>query len=358
MNTAFNLAKVKRDGELLIAERANALIEAANRLATMQVRTVRTAGMPKSGLLISKENAVLALAYRDAANVLGTAATVDIVIPNRRSNRTANGRNGSGGTIITNSDNTISVISTTASGGIGSVKAATGAFVKVDGQQKTITDFYVMIGNAYVQFGFSGGASCYITLPTVLMNGTDTPYASQALAQAALTDYVAGCMVQQNPPASGEQVDLFTASFASSVLSIARTHSVTTNPEVGAGAVLFSCNVTALGGLQIDYTLNANVAPHIMGLAVQVYAVADVVTPVDTDSDTQLDVASISGTFNLTVPSDGVYYVFMSYGIYSSGGSPVTSLAYTGDHSSGGALSICAARAAWDNGGTTEYVYC
>lgn len=142
--SAFDLPLIKKDGALLNTERGNAFIQAINRLANMTVRTVRTAGMIKSGLQIADENAVLMLAYRDAANVLGTAATVDIVTPysGKRALGTQNGRNGSGGTIVIDTDGTTTIIPPTRSGGIGTRKSSVSAKVKVGGVQKNITSIY------------------------------------------------------------------------------------------------------------------------------------------------------------------------------------------------------------------------
>ncbi len=154
MKTVPDIAPVKRDGELLNAERANQIIKAINRLAAMRVQAIRVSGMEKSELHVSEENALLALAYRDAANVLGTAATVDIITPysGKFSFRTENGRAGSGGSIIVASDGTAQVIPPARSGGIGTRRTIASASVKVGGVQKSIASGYIKRGGVWIDF--------------------------------------------------------------------------------------------------------------------------------------------------------------------------------------------------------------
>lgn len=73
------LAKTQYDGQLLSTKAGNEMLKAANRLATVEVRTTRAGGMERSGMMVSEENAVLTLAFRDARSVLGSGAGVDII---------------------------------------------------------------------------------------------------------------------------------------------------------------------------------------------------------------------------------------------------------------------------------------
>lgn len=195
---------------------------------------------------------------------------------------------------------------------------------------------------------------CYLTLPTLLIDGDETPYADLSTAQAALTDLVAGCMVQQSP--TNNDV-VFSASMTGETLNISREEDATIDPELAGAAVLFACQATAAGGIAIDYAVNTNAAPSVLGISVAVYAESDLVTPVDSDSDGAPDVSTLSGTFNLTIPSDGVYLVFITYGV-APGDDPILSMDLTASCSSGAAWSICEARAAWDDSGTTAYEAC
>lgn len=198
---------------------------------------------------------------------------------------------------------------------------------------------------------------CYLTIPTLLIDGDDTPYASEAAAIAALAAQVASCLVEQSVPASGDSVDLFTASFAAgtSVLSIARTDSTSMNPQAGGGSMLFRCIATAAGGISVDYSLVPNASPTFLGAGVAVYDTAG--TLIDAISDSQFDVTSISGTFNLTIPTDGQYDVWLTYGTGPSM-NLATQLDYTASVYSSGAFSVCPVRAAWDDAGTTTYLLC
>lgn len=349
MNTAFNLPPAKRDGELLDTATANKLIEAVNRLAAIQVQTVRASGMVKSGLLVSKENAVLALAYRDAANVLGTAATIDLVTPysGRRGTRVQNGRSGSGGTILINGDGDIQAIPSTRSGGIGTRKTATGAVVKVDGVQKTISSIFIMIGGAYIQFGFSSVS--YLTLPTIPIDGTMTPYADLTTAQDALTNKVANCITEYSPyNGPGQTRNSISASqnLINTVVSLNDSLSgFFTNSNM-----LIVFRLTAGGNVSIGYNVVLTGATG-GSVSADLYR-ADQTTLQDSDFAVY-GAGGGSGTLTVTVPDNADYYLLLGYG---GDGTDLT-VAFTVTPPAAD-LILGLVRAAWDNGGTTEYVYC
>lgn len=187
---------------------------------------------------------------------------------------------------------------------------------------------------------------CFLTMPTLLIDGDDTPYADATAAAAALAAQVASCLVEQTVAASGDVIDLFTASFATgtSVLSIARTDSTVSNPQAGGGSMLFRCIATAAGGISIDYSLTPNASPTFLVVDVNVYDTAG--SLIDSASDIQFDTVSLSGTFNLTIPTDGQYDVKISYGTGPSM-NLATQLVFTADAYSAGAFSVCPVRAAY-----------
>ena len=96
---------------------------------------------------------MLALAYRDAANVLGTAATVDIVTPysGRRGLRVRNGRGGSGGTVIVNDDGTVDVIPPERfSFGNGALKPTLGIKYKRNGSWNSVASAQIKIDGDWI----------------------------------------------------------------------------------------------------------------------------------------------------------------------------------------------------------------
>lgn len=208
-------------------------------------------------------------------------------------------------------------------------------------------------------------SACELTMPTLLIDGTTTNYSNLASATAAITAQAAsGCLTEYvlGEP-SYQTLNSISSSVTSSILTFQAIITGTTDlsgGSVSSGSCLERVHVTAAGGINVfqNLTTNHGGLPDVnRSVNVTIYA-DDGTTIVDSgiSGDTPFTNYA-SGTFNLTVPTDGFYYVHTTWQAQTT----FASIQGTMDStiSSGGTITFCTIRAAYDDGsGGTAYVVC
>jgi hypothetical protein len=193
------------------------------------------------------------------------------------------------------------------------------------------------------------GSSCYLTLPTDLINETTTPYSDLTAAGAAIAAEAIDCLAQYL--VTEGTLDSSSASVAGGVLSLTTALSVVAGGGTGHTR-LVRAYLTAADDLAVAYSLTSDVSVF-LGSEVRLYD--DTLTLLDTQTDGTLGLA-LSGTFNFTVPSDGYYYIMIIDG--GSSMSPPVTMAngFDYDLDGGASAEFCTVRAAY--GGTPDYLVC
>ena len=193
-----------------------------------------------------------------------------------------------------------------------------------------------------------GAAACDLTMPTLLIDGTTSPYADSSAAAAAIADQAFNCLLEALA-SSTNRVSL-TASVASGTMTI--NESLSESPVVGSDS--FITRVYLLAASDLGYTYNVSVDTTSLSYSIDLYE-DDGSTLVDSASDSDPFGSSISGSGTLTVPSDGYYYVKITVA-----GTPAfpaaTSLTFSGTLVGGASAVFCGIRAAY--GGTPDYLVC
>lgn len=194
--------------------------------------------------------------------------------------------------------------------------------------------------------------SCLFDMPTLLIDGTQVPYANQAAAQAAIDNGTQDCLCEVFYPSDGTTVAI-QVSAPTGGLEIL-DHKV----ENGNGNLnrlsLFRLALAA-GPMGIVYHLEASQVITELFVGAVLY-MDDQITQVSTDGDDQFGVNLIDGTLNLTVPADGYYYLVFGWGALGPVGSgfdvtlnPCTTTPVS---------AVCSPRAAYTSGSDTLYVTC
>jgi len=194
---------------------------------------------------------------------------------------------------------------------------------------------------------------CFITLPTLLYDGTTTPYADLAEATAAINDRTADCLIEYNPQnGPGQSQGAVTASVASGVLSVSNTATSPVSSPLSPNGL---CRVylTAASDLAVSYNIFTSGASVELGVTVSLWE-DDGSTLVDDQTNSSPAGTTLSGTFNFTVPADGYYYVILnSSGVFIADPFSMTAQ-FTAN--GGGNADFCTVRAAY--GGTPSYLIC
>lgn len=207
---------------------------------------------------------------------------------------------------------------------------------------------------------------CFLTMPTLLIDGTTTNYTNSTNAAAAIAaQATSGCLTEYilGEP-SYQTLNSISSSVTSSVLTFQAIITGTTDlsgNSVSSGSCLERIQVTSAGGVNVfqNLTTDHGGLPDVnRSVTVSVYA-DDGTTLESTGSSSDTPFTNYaSSTFNLTVPSDGFYYVLTTWQAITNA---FASLQGTMDStvSSGGAITFCTIRAAYDDGsGGTAYVLC
>lgn len=192
------------------------------------------------------------------------------------------------------------------------------------------------------------GSTCYLTMPTTVIDGTTTPYTDSTAAAAALTAQAAsGCFMEGSVPSFGASRTTFTSSFSAGVLSLQSDATLTSgSPTFLQDDILARVYLTVADGLSIAYVMSLT-NPGVMalaGLGIELYQ-DDASTLVSSTASGPFDM-SFSGTWAPTIPFDGYYYIkAIAFIAPDSAGTQEThiSLAISG----GSSLAPCAVRAAY-----------
>lgn len=191
---------------------------------------------------------------------------------------------------------------------------------------------------------------CWLTMPTLLIDSTETPYADETTAQAAIDDQAYDCLLEAVAAATNRTS--LTASLSGGQMTI--NEQLDDSPFVGGDSFVTRCYLTAANGL--DYSYNVSVDSANVNYLIQLYE-DDGTTLVDSFNDFDFMGSSISGSGNLAFSADGYHYVkiFVSSGPAIT---PSTSLTFSGTIDGGSGASYCPIRAAYDDGVGTSYLIC
>jgi len=191
---------------------------------------------------------------------------------------------------------------------------------------------------------------CFLTLPGLLIDATDTPYADQTTAQTALTDQTVGCIAEYAiyGGGPGETRNAITASQNGTTTVVTLTDDI--SGFVTSSNMLIGFRLSAAGNVSIGYDLALTGATS-GAVTADLY---------QDDQATLEDTATAStgsgggtGTLTVTVPDNGTYYLLFSYG--GDGTDLTIEWVITPPATD---LRLCDVRAAWDDSGTTKYEAC
>lgn len=192
-------------------------------------------------------------------------------------------------------------------------------------------------------------AACFLTMPTTLIDGTTTPYTDLPTAQAAMNDQAYDCLLEAL--AGSTNRTSLSANVAGSTMTI--NEALNDSPFVGGDSFIARVYLTAANGL--GYSYNVTVNQFCADYQIDLYA-DDQTTVVDSFHDQDAFGPTVSGSGNLTVPSDGYYYVRVNVSGCPSFPTASDSLTFTGTLNVGAGGAFCQPRAAY--GGTPDYVNC
>lgn len=197
--------------------------------------------------------------------------------------------------------------------------------------------------------------ACFFTMPTLLIDGDETPYADLSAAQTALSAFAHGCIGQFTPfDGPGRSRGTYVASQDGTTKVVSMGDDLF--GAVPSAAFSFSFSLGGAGNLSIGYDVALTLSDS--GVFVVELYQADQTTLQDSDS-ASLGASGGSGTLAVTVPDSSVYYLKISYTATASGGETDNTLVVSADVTPpAGVLGLCAVRAAWDDGGGVNYVAC
>lgn len=201
-----------------------------------------------------------------------------------------------------------------------------------------------------------GTSDCFLTLPTVAMDGDATPFADVSAATAALGARASGCLFEFPPSGGGAVRGSHSSSFSSGTLAYASSMS-TTGPGSGDNVLCklkfaAAATITVRGILSVSTVAGGPYSVVLGGLLLA----ADGLTVVASDGLSEPDL-SLDRTITLAVPAAGEYYLSLSIG-----GGPTEELEEAASSTQSYAItanqvfSVCPVRAAY--GGTPDYVVC
>lgn len=198
---------------------------------------------------------------------------------------------------------------------------------------------------------------CYFTFPPVSgfpipifpIDGTDSPYPDEATAEDALANQAGDCLTYLTPRLDELISRTFSATLPGNVLTVSDVTVRASSSEYSQAAA-FKGYFLAAAGLSIAYNFDWSAAADAGALLIEVYDITG--TVVDSFS---ISSVPASGTFNVTIPSDGFYYVLVSSQVSQS---TPTGGTYTLEFEADGGASaqFCVVRAAY--GETPDYLVC
>lgn len=193
--------------------------------------------------------------------------------------------------------------------------------------------------------GCCGGAACDLTMPTLLIDGTTSPYADSSAAAAAIADQASsGCYAEGRPQGSDTRTT-FSSSFSSGTLDVQQDYSWTVNPVNQFAIRMY---LTSADGLSVSFDFVTTGGTGMATSALVLYE-DDQTTVIDSDSGS----GNRSGTFAPSIATDGYYWLKTTTSDlpFGSGTSAIT-ISVTG----GASFLPCTVRAAY--GGTPDYLVC
>lgn len=201
--------------------------------------------------------------------------------------------------------------------------------------------------------------SCFLTIPTLVMDGDDTPYANEGTAITAMAERISDCLVEMvDVVAAGGTRGTNSASFVAGTLAYDST--VSTNAGDGSGdqilARLSFASAATISVHGVGSVVSSGSAPYFGILAVSLYDASGAL--VDSASAPVASL-SIDETVMVSVPSAGEYFLDVNMGASPSpGGAGSASSTNSFDITADQPFTPCEPRAAYDDGGGTSYVSC
>lgn len=184
-------------------------------------------------------------------------------------------------------------------------------------------------------------------MPTLLIDGTTSPYANSTDATAAIAAQApTGCMFEGSVAPDTRTV--FTSSFSSNTLIC------TSEQTVAFGLGLFNAitsrvQLSATDGISVDFVVGAT---YHFANSGGCYLYEDDETTL-VSSNTSTNFASYAGNLSPTIATDGFYRLYTVM-ICTNGGSLTSSITLTA--TGGTTLTACPVDAAY--GGTPDYIAC
>lgn len=196
---------------------------------------------------------------------------------------------------------------------------------------------------------------CYLTMPTLIIDGSETPYADLSTAQTALTDYAPGCIGEFSPwVGPGRTRGTYTAS--QNVTTKVVSFSDDQTGIIPEGTFLIAFKLDASGNVTVDYDMALTLSDS-GAVTIELYQ-SDQTTLEDSDT-VALGSSGGTGTLTVTVPDTSVYYLKVTYTAVATDGESTNTMIFSADINPPDAdLNLCAVRAAWDDSGTTAYEAC
>ena len=184
-------------------------------------------------------------------------------------------------------------------------------------------------------------------MPTLLIDGTTSPYANSTDATAAIAAQAPpGCMFEA-VPAAGTRTT-FTSSFTSNTLVC--TSEQSTGFGLGlSDSIVSRIQLSATDGISVDFLIGATYHASNNGGC---YLYEDDETTL-VSSNTSTNFASYAGNLSPTIASDGFYRLYTVMNC-AAGGSLTSSITLTA--TGGTTLTACPVDAAY--GGTPDYIAC
>jgi hypothetical protein len=195
--------------------------------------------------------------------------------------------------------------------------------------------------------------ACALLIPELPGSGVTSPYADYTTAETAIADYVVDCLVY-NYYSGFVAYDTYTVSTASGI-----SVSATKNP--GGDAVAWvSVSLKAASTLTFSYNvINTGVSPTCLRVSSSVFVYTCSGDLVDSFETGEIE-DSTTGTYGVSISTDGTYYVLMTGAAYLFSGceevdpEPTTALDATLGITSDDTMVVNPVIALWDDSGTTR----
>ncbi len=199
---------------------------------------------------------------------------------------------------------------------------------------------------------------CNFTLPTPILDADFTPpYANISVATSVIANNTAGCLIQHQIAGTTPTINNVNATVISAGILNVRCNYVSTDAAAQHDDELLRGYFYAASGITVTYALQSNIAIDFLQARVDLY-LDDGYTTSNSQSAFALLATSISGSFNIPIPSDNYYYLeFIND--YSVTGLNGAFTAFSNCTANGGtSANFCSIRAAYTNGNATDYLVC